>query len=289
MTPGRNEEEAPLGPLTAFRTPEASLYPEIVPASPDRAWMDEGTRGWANRCLPLRIANANGWFVLNPTAVEIEWNGNRALEALTVRSDAGAESLARSMFGFGIVTFVIPYLFRTPPGFNLLSRGPANQPKDGVAPLEGIVETDWLPFTFTMNWQVTRPRTKVRFEAGEPIALLVPLRRGETESFTPEIRNLASEPALREKFDTWLADRQEVARQKADSNYQAKTKQGHYIRGQDHFGDRAAEHQAKLRVRPFVEIEPAPVVEPRAVAAAAGQGAKPNVWQRYFGSSGNSK
>lgn len=36
-----------------------------VPATPDSVWMDEGTRGWVNRCLPLRIANANGWFILD--------------------------------------------------------------------------------------------------------------------------------------------------------------------------------------------------------------------------------
>ena len=135
MIPTQSEPQLTLGTITAYRTPESRLFPEIMPASPDREWMDAGTRGWANRCLPLRIANANGWFVLNPTAVEIEWNGNRALDALTVNADGGVENLARSMFGFGIVTFVIPYLFRAPPGFNLLARGPANNPKDGVSPL----------------------------------------------------------------------------------------------------------------------------------------------------------
>jgi Family of unknown function (DUF6065) len=271
--------------ITAYRTPENSFYPEIVPASADRHWMDEGTRGWANRCLPLRIANANGWFVLNPAAIEVEWNGQRALDALTIKSNAGEDSLAQSMFGFGIITFVIPYLFRTPAGVNMLARGPANQPKDGIAPLEGIIETDWLPFAFTMNWQVTRPGVKIRFEQGEPIAMLTPLRRGDTESFMPEIRNLTSEPALQEKFDRWLLDRQEAARLKQESNYQAKVKQGHYIRGEDHAGARATEHQANLKVKQFVEIEPA-VVAPKAAAAKAGSGSSGGgggVWDKISG------
>ena len=72
---------------------------------------------------------------------------------------------------------------------------------------------------------MTRPGRKIRFEQGEPIAMLTPMRRGDTESFTPEIRNLSSDAALREKFNTWLADRQEAARLKQDSNYQAKVKQ----------------------------------------------------------------
>lgn len=254
------QREASTTVITAFRLPDSQVYPAIVPASPDRLWMDIETRGWANRCLPLRIANANGWFVLNPGAVEVEWGGNHALESLKITSLDGKPLLARSMFGFGIVTWVIPYLFRTPPSTNLLARGPANSPKDGVSPLEGIVETDWLPFTFTMNWKVTRPGKKIRFDRDEPVAMLVPLRRGETESLMPEIRNLASDSGLAAKYETWLASRRDAARQKAESNYQVQVKQGHYIRGEDHLGDRAQEHQTKLVVRAFEEMEPAPPV-----------------------------
>ncbi len=139
-----------------------------------------------------------------------------------------------------------------------------------------------------MNWQITRPRHKIRFEKGEPIAMLTPQRRGDTESFAPQIRNLASEPALREKFAAWLAYRQDAARRKQDSNYQEKVKQGHYIRGQDHFGDRAEEHQNKLHVKPFAEVEPGPLVDPAAPPIAV-PAPKPSGWKRYFGSSGSSK
>src|SRR3546814_13729675 len=59
-------------------------------------------------------------------------------------------------FGSGIVTFSLGHLFRTSPGVNLWIKGPSNRPKDGASPLEGIIETDWSPYTFTMNWQLTR-------------------------------------------------------------------------------------------------------------------------------------
>jgi hypothetical protein len=39
---------------------------------------------------------------------------------------------AISHFGSGILTWNVPYLFRTPPGYNLLVRGPANWPKDAA-------------------------------------------------------------------------------------------------------------------------------------------------------------
>ncbi|HMZ02762.1 MAG TPA: DUF6065 family protein, partial [Burkholderiaceae bacterium] len=57
-----------------------------------------------------------------------------------------------SHFGSGILTFSLPYLFRTSPGYGMLVRGPTNCAKDGAAPLDGIVETDWAPYSFTMNW-----------------------------------------------------------------------------------------------------------------------------------------
>ena len=57
----------------------------------------------------------------------------------------------------GILTFDVAYIFRTPPGYHLLVSGPINTFKDGVAPMTAVVETDWLPYTFTFNYQFTRP------------------------------------------------------------------------------------------------------------------------------------
>jgi Family of unknown function (DUF6065) len=39
-----------------------------------------------------------------------------------------------SHFGDGIRTWHLPMLFRTPPGYKLLVRGPANYPKEAVYP-----------------------------------------------------------------------------------------------------------------------------------------------------------
>jgi hypothetical protein len=49
--------------------------PAIVPAPVERSWMDRTNNGFAYRCLPLNIANAHGWLILNPVAFVAEWNG----------------------------------------------------------------------------------------------------------------------------------------------------------------------------------------------------------------------
>ena len=69
-------------------------------------------------------------------------------------------------FGHGVLTWHLNYLFRTSPGYNLYARGPANWPKDGIVPLEGIIETDWSVATFTMNWKVTVKNQPIDFEPG---------------------------------------------------------------------------------------------------------------------------
>ena len=248
--------------LAVYRLSDRSSYPPIVPAKADRYWMDIKFGGWPNRCLPLLIANQNGWMILNEHDVEITWNGNAGLDALKFEFPKGRQSTTpQSMFGGGIVTWTFPYLFRTPPGINLWVRGPANDPKPAIAPLEGIVETDWLPYTFTMNWQITRPGKTVKFEKDEPICFITPVRRHEAENLHPVIKNLDSEPALKADYDAWHARRlQGIAKSGPEGTQgeKAVADQGQYIRGERLDGKRVSEHQTKLRISAFEELEPAP-------------------------------
>lgn len=237
--------------LTAYRLPGYANYPRIVPASPDREWIDAGTKGWANRCLPLRIANQAGWFLLNETDVELVWNETRAIDGLKVRyPDPKRPGFASSMFGYGIVTWSIPYLFQTSAGYNLQARGPANWSYPGLAPLDGIVETDWLPFPFTMNWQMTAK--KARIKAGDPICMLVPVRRGELDGFATSIKDLSANPELHQSYETWLASRRARVQEIAEQKDGAARMQGHYVRGEGHLGERPVHgHETKLNLQPF--------------------------------------
>jgi hypothetical protein len=242
--------------LTAYCVNRSLALP-VVPAARERAWMEATDRHFANRCLPLLIANQAGWFLLSGHTVRVTWTGGQGASALRVELLAGdAPCPAISHFGHGIVTWHVPYLFRTPPGFNLLVRGPPNWPKDGIAPLEGIVEADWSDATFTMNWQMTRRRRAVTFEAGEPIAMLLPQRRGELEAFHPEYRDISSDPDVQASYDLWAEDRAwfNELLHRPGSAEQQRGWQKQYFQGVRADGNPGtAAHQTKLALRPFID------------------------------------
>ena len=248
--------------LVAYRIGGQVSYLKLVPAPADRFWMDFTTGGWANRCLPLLIANQAGWVILNDADFEVRWTGKKQRESLEIKYAKGQHSkFVSSMFGYGIITWSIPYLFRTPPEFNLLVRGPSNYPKDGITPLDGMVETDWLPYPFTMNWKITRPFQKVKFERDEPICMVMPVKRQDVELFQPEIRNLESEPELKKSFEAWMDKRSQVVKNPQERQTTVDHHnpiQGHYIRGEGVLGERAEAHQTKLYIRSFAEIDRPP-------------------------------
>jgi hypothetical protein len=160
--------------------------------------MDRIPNHHAYRCLPLSIANSHGWEVLSPCAFSVEWTGGihaRDLKLSVLDGHPHLSHLAASHFAFGIVTFHLGYLFRTEPGWDLFASGPLNAVKDGIAPLSGIIETDWLPYPFTMNWQMTRPGT-VRFDKDEPLCMVFPLVHGALPTVEFEIFNLDDDPEL---------------------------------------------------------------------------------------------
>lgn len=195
--------------LTAY-----ALMPDPLPlrAAPmTRAWMDHIPDKHAYRCLPLNIANAHGWEVGAVCALEIVWDGGPHARNTQIRALDGYANVANlvvSHFAFGIVTFHLTYLFRTEPGWNTFCGGPTNRPKDGITPLAGVVETDWLPYPFTMNWQMTRPG-KVRFEKDEPICMIYPVPARALAETEVEIRNLADDPELEGQAMAWKERRDE--------------------------------------------------------------------------------
>ena len=111
-----------------------------------------------------------------------------------------------SLFGQGMLTFHIEGIFRTPPGWNLWIGGSPNQAKDGIAPLTGVVETDWSPFTFTMNWRFTRPDHWVRFEAREPICFFFPVQRALLEDIKPAMAPIDPSPGCSTDFRSGAGD-----------------------------------------------------------------------------------
>ena len=205
----------------------------IRPAPLERAWMGATDQRFAYRCLPLNIANAHGWEILCPSGFVAAWNGGRGKDAIEVFPDAGTDAPAVSHFAHGVLTFHVPCLFRTEEAFDLMVQGPVNRPKDGIAPLSGVIETDWAPYSFTMNWLFTRPGATVRFEKDEPYCHIFPVRRGQLEAFAPEVRPLSENAELQRQHDDWIAGRGEFIRELQQENSPARDEgwQRSYYRG----------------------------------------------------------
>lgn len=245
-------EPVEAGGLTAFVLDGHEL--RIRPAPLERAWMDASASRFAYRCLPLNIANAHGWEVLCNAGFSAIWDGRRSMDGIEVKADEGSVAPAVSHFGEGVLTFHLPCIFRTDPGFDLFVTGPINRPKDGISALSAVVETDWSPYTFTMNWLFTRPDYRVRFEKDEPFCHLFPVQRGSLERISPVARNLTGDPTLEREHTAWSESRNSFNRGLAEADPDA-AKQGWqkaYFRGLSPTGDRATEeHRSKLRLKPF--------------------------------------
>ncbi|HMK80293.1 MAG TPA: DUF6065 family protein [Xanthobacteraceae bacterium] len=230
---------------------------ELRPAPVERDWMDQTPDRFAYRCLPLNIANALGWELLCPTGFTARWNGQPGLDSIEVVPDRGTRPPAVSHFGSGLLTFHVPCLFRTEPGFDLVVQGPVNSPKDGIYALSGVIETDWAPYSFTMNWMFTRAGVSVRFEKGEPICHLFPVSRGWLEQITPELHVIAEEPELQKQHALWQFRRgffnTELTR--LGSVAQSEKWQKLYYRGLNPDGSEAAvsDHRTRVRLKPFVK------------------------------------
>lgn len=242
--------------------------PLIRPAEATREWMTSTPESFAYRCLPLNIANAHGWEVLCPCSFDARWTGGTGTNQVDIRIAPGTklEAAPVSLFGQGVLTFHIAGLLRTPPGWDLWVGGSPNRPKEGIYPLTGVVETDWAPYTFTMNWRFTRRNHWVHFEAGEPICFFFPVQRGYLEEITPHFVPMESNPEVLGEFKAWSELRDEFHARMATETPQGGSEkwQKHYYRGVKVDGQPgAADHAAKLRLMPFSRRAAAPVSSER--------------------------
>lgn len=187
---------------------------QLRPGPSRRNWMDLSKHAY--HCLPLVMANQWGWQILCPTEIVATWNGNPNLEGLRVNVAPQYRPAIKSQFGWGIVTFSPPWLFRTPPGWDLYVRGPTNRWKANCVALDGVIETWWLNYTFTLNWKLIEPGTVV-FAKGESLGQLVPVPHATFEnSQAIEAPIGLLEPNASKELMAWQQKRHEVAGQKVN-------------------------------------------------------------------------
>jgi glycosyltransferase involved in cell wall biosynthesis len=136
------------------------------------------------------LPEGNGWHFLCPCAFEAVWHGGPAAGDVEIRlaeSAPGQIEFVQSLEGEGRLTFYPGYQCKTEAEHALWVRGPINASKDGIVPLESVIDTSILPGTLTIQWRLTRPGQTVRFEAGEPFCTLLPYPKAGLDGVTVEV------------------------------------------------------------------------------------------------------
>ncbi|AMX97365.1 hypothetical protein EN904_13690 [Mesorhizobium sp. M7A.F.Ca.CA.001.07.2.1] len=239
---------------------QAPNPPELVAAEGTRDWMDATDQHFAYRCTPLSIANASGWELLNPINVTVTWNGYNTTKdiAFHVNEPNVTHRFISSTFGHGIVTFHPGYVFRTEPGWMVWARGSPNRMKDGIAPLDGLVETNWLPFSFTMNWRFTRPGS-VTFAKGEPFCFITMMPSVAIEQVQPVIRPMEDDPEFHKEHKVWNSERRRFSAglQMNDELTKEMKWQKHYLQGVSPTGKSVADdtHRVKRTLKRPIHID----------------------------------
>ena len=216
--------------------PMTATPPDMVPGRQSRNWMDAFASRHPYRCLPLSMANTTGWEILCPVGFSAEWNGGPRQEDIVIKADRPTPDLhhlVTSHFSRGVLTMHPQYLFRTPPGWSMMCSGSPNHVKDGIQPLVGLIETDWLPFPFTMNWIFTRPG-RISFERGEPFCFITLVEAKKMEAFQPVVRALESNPGMKGQFEAWNRQRTDFNNRLASGDPEAAKEawQRFYFKGE---------------------------------------------------------
>jgi hypothetical protein len=193
----------------------------ITPSSVKRKWMDNND-GSAYHCLPLNIANQYGWVYHNPETFTATWNGKDDIDSITVEGENSYHAL--SHFGSGILTITTDFLIKTPENISIFVRGITNSNKENIYPLDGIVETDWLPFTFTMNYKF-HTAGSVTFKKGEPIFMFFPIERSFIKTFEIQKKSINENITLKQNFNKYVLSRKKILNEKSNK------KQKFYILG----------------------------------------------------------
>ena len=142
------------------------------------------------RCLPLSIGNMQGFIVSLPYTISVFWNGKKDNDSITITFyedfkpyDGYNFIYPKSEFGHGILTIHLPVTLKTPPGVNLMTIAPPNFPLPGLSPMTGVVESDNLRFSFTLNIKIDFANVDIVIPANTPITGLLPIPRYFCDSF----------------------------------------------------------------------------------------------------------
>lgn len=212
--------------------------------------------GHAYKCLPLTVANSFGWEIKNPIKFDAIWSGDvgpdDAINFNFYPETAEEKYLVDnkqicSHFGNGIITFSsLNFIIRTTKGHNIFLKAPTNHFKHGARALEAIMETDWLPYTFTINWKIIEPNILVKFEKNEPLACLFPIPRNYIENFETETVIGEENSDLFREQKKWAETRKKLSKEQNRNH-------SYYVKGLEKVEEnkKFSDHQKTIKGCPF--------------------------------------
>lgn len=152
-------------------------------------------RDWFDKnfyfCLPLVIGNQYGFGIKSMysfTAISPSDGSPTIIKFEEPYDDHNDIQVIGDHFGAGIITIANRFLFRTPPGINLMTIQPPNIFIPGLAAMTGVVETDNIRMSFTFNLKITIKDFEVKVNKGDIIAAFIPIERYSVEKY--KIKNL---------------------------------------------------------------------------------------------------
>lgn len=194
---------------------KSGYLPKIVPAKIKREWADESPTKHPYRCIPLSIGSSYGWDLLSPCTFSIEFDGkenprNDSIKITVLDGYPYIEDVVEPYFEQGTITFKVPFIFKTEPGYNTFITGPLNTPKDNIYPMSAIVETDWLPFTFGMTWKMMS-KGSAYFAKNEPFMRFFPIKREKMlEDCQIVVESITNNPKLDGEYQAYSNTKKKV-------------------------------------------------------------------------------
>jgi hypothetical protein len=201
------------------------------------------------KCLPLSIGNMQGFVFSLPYGFDVLWKGGASPEDLHISYHKDAEQYENlnfihpsSEFGHGILTIHYPINLKTPPNTNLMTISAPNFPLPGMSPMTGVVESDNLRFSFTLNLKIDIPNTPIRVLPNYPLVGIIPIPRYFCDSF--ELKN-AYDIFEKEVVDeeTKVSREHSDIRAEANANIDSTLPDRLYYRGMDVRGNKFKDHQ----------------------------------------------
>lgn len=204
---------------------------DVRPGSPKR----ERFNKHSSKCEPVVAANRWGWDLSMPYDIGVRWHGGDHQHSVTV-----LHGPAKAHFAHNTITIDTGYIWRTPPGIDLLVCPVPNPDHRDFISMTAIVETDWMNFPWFLSLILLRTGD-IAIPAGTPLARVMPIERAPGTEIAVE----AMPEDVRVENKEWVSLREDLFKKHHESIARALPKRP----SADHHLYRQGSPRAALRVK----------------------------------------